>query len=58
MHRFHLCNYLRESALAAIAPERLSSLRAAWEQWNASMPEIAQDATVSLVYSDKDMPQR
>jgi arylsulfatase A-like enzyme len=39
-------------------PERLAALRTAWEAWNASMPAIPQDATVSLGYSVKDMPQR
>ena len=39
-------------------PERLAAMRAAWEAWNASMPPIADDATVSLGYSYKDMPQR
>ena len=39
-------------------PERLQTLRAAWEAWNASMPPIPEDATISLGYSYKDMPQR
>ena len=39
-------------------PERLAAMRAAWEAWNASMPPIPPDATVSLGYSAKDMPQR
>ena len=39
-------------------PERLAKLRQAWEDWNATMPPIPQDATVSLGYSVKDMPQR
>ena len=39
-------------------PERLDAMRAAWEAWNASMPAIPEDATVSLGYSYKDMPQR
>ena len=38
--------------------ERLEAMRAAWEAWNASMPPIPEDATVSLGYSYKDMPQR
>ena len=49
----------RERAnLAAHAPERLAALRAAWEAWDATMPPIPGDATVSLGYSVKDMPQR
>ena len=39
-------------------PERLVELREAWEAWNASMPPIPADATVSLGYGTKDMPQR
>ena len=39
-------------------PERLAAMRAAWEAWNASMPAIPEDATISLGYSYKDMPQR
>ena len=49
----------RERAnLAKRQPERLDAMRAAWESWNASMPPIPEDATVSLGYSYKDMPQR
>ncbi len=39
-------------------PERLATMRAAWEAWEATMPPIPVDATVSLGYSVKDMPQR
>jgi arylsulfatase A-like enzyme len=39
-------------------PARLEAMRAAWEAWNATMPPIPDDATVSLGYSVKDMPQR
>jgi arylsulfatase A-like enzyme len=39
-------------------PERLAKMRAAWEAWNDTMPPIPADATVSLGYSAKDMPQR
>jgi arylsulfatase A-like enzyme len=39
-------------------PERLAAMRAAWQAWNATMPPIPDDATVSLGYSVKDMPQR
>lgn len=41
-----------------LQPERLQRLRADWEAWNATMPPIPEDATVSLGYSVKDMPQR
>jgi hypothetical protein len=33
-------------------------MRADWEAWNATMPPIPGDATVSLGYGAKDMPQR
>ena len=49
----------RERAnLAPRQPERLQAMRAAWEAWHATMPPIPEDATVSLGYSAKDMPQR
>jgi arylsulfatase A-like enzyme len=39
-------------------PQRLVRLREDWEAWNAGMPAIPEDATVSLGYGAKDMPQR
>ena len=49
----------RERAnLAGREPERLAGLREAWEAWNESMPPIPEDATISLGYGAKDMPQR
>jgi arylsulfatase A-like enzyme len=49
----------RERAnLAQREPERLQAMRAAWQAWEASVPPIPVDATVSLGYSVKDMPQR
>jgi len=33
-------------------------MRQAWLDWNATMPPIPPDATVSLGYSFKDMPRR
>jgi hypothetical protein len=44
--------------MAAQEPERLAAMRADWEAWHATMPPIPEDATVSLGYSAKDMPQR
>ncbi len=41
-----------------LEPQRLAAMRAAWEQWNATMPPIPDDATISLGFSAKDMPQR
>ncbi|MDP1740744.1 sulfatase [Polaromonas sp.] len=49
----------RERAnLAGREPERLAAMREDWTRWNDSMPAIPADATVSLGYSAKDMPQR
>ena len=39
-------------------PERLQAMREQWLAWDASIPPIPADATVSLGYSVKDMPQR
>lgn len=39
-------------------PERLAAMRAAYEAWEATMPPIPADASVSLGYGAKDMPQR
>ena len=41
-----------------LEPERLAAMRQAWLDWNGSMPPIPADATVSLGFSVKDMPQR
>ncbi|HEY0820305.1 MAG TPA: sulfatase-like hydrolase/transferase [Rhizobacter sp.] len=49
----------RERAnLATREPARLAALRDAWQCWHATMPLIPDDATVSLGYSVRDMPQR
>jgi len=56
---FNITRDERERAnLGVREPQRLSELRTAWERWNDSMPPIPPDATVSLGYSAKDMPQR
>ena len=39
-------------------PGRLVELREAWEAWNLTIPAIPEDATVSLGYGVRDMPQR
>ena len=39
-------------------PARLAALRQAWADWNALMPAIPGDATVSLGHGLADMPQR
>ena len=39
-------------------PDRLATMRAQWEAWDATVPVIPEDATVSLGYGVADMPQR
>jgi arylsulfatase A-like enzyme len=56
---FNLAQDQRERAnLAVRHPQRLNDMRAGWERWNDSVPPIPLDATVSLGFSAKDMPQR
>ena len=56
---FDLSSDERERAnRARREPDRLASMRDAWEGWNATMPPVPDDATVSLGYSTQDMPQR
>ena len=56
---FNISADARERAnLATRDPDRLAAMRQSWEVWNASMPPIPEDATISLGYSAKDMPQR
>jgi arylsulfatase A-like enzyme len=56
---FRLDRDERERAnLGGREAERLQAMRAAWETWDASMPPVPADATVSLGYSVRDMPQR
>lgn len=56
---FNLDNDERERAnLATSFPERLANMRQQWLDWSQTVPEIPDDATVSLGYSIKDMPQR
>jgi arylsulfatase A-like enzyme len=56
---FDLAADERERAnLGKREPDRLAAMRAAWLAWNATMPPIPADATVSLGYGAADMPQR
>jgi len=49
----------RERAnLAKREPQRLADMREQWLAWDATMPPIPPDATVSLGYGVKDMPAR
>ena len=38
--------------------DRLDRMRQAWDDWQAMLPALPADATVSLGYGAKDMPQR
>ena len=56
---FNIARDERERAnLAGREPERLARMREQWLAWDASVPPIPVDATVSLGYSVKDMPGR
>jgi len=56
---FNLAADARERANhAQREPARLATLRQAWIDWDASMPPIAPDASVSLGYGVAEMPQR
>mgnify|MGYP006206736831 CR=1 FL=1 len=56
---FNIAQDARERAnLAKREPARLDAMRTAWEAWDATVPAIPEDATISLGYSYKDMPQR
>jgi len=56
---FNVVADARERAnLGKQMPEKLQELKTLWETWNASMPPIPADATISLGFSNKDMPQR
>lgn len=56
---FNLAKDERERAnQAGRDPDRLVRMREAWEAWNETMPAIPEDATVSVGYGYKDMPQR
>jgi arylsulfatase A-like enzyme len=47
----------RERAnLAARHPDRLAAMRSRYAEWNATMPSVPEDARVSLIYTEKDMP--
>ena len=56
---FDIVSDARERAnLAQREPQRLDAMRDAWLAWDATMPPIPPDATVSLGYSTQHMPQR
>ena len=54
---FNLEADARERAnLANRHPERLAAMLKNYEEWEASIPPIPDDASVTLVYTKKDMP--
>ncbi|MEY4266172.1 MAG: Arylsulfatase [Pseudomonadota bacterium] len=56
---FNLAHDERERAnLSKRHPDRLRAMRQAWEDWEAEMPATPPDATVTLGFSQRDMPQR
>jgi hypothetical protein len=56
---FNVVADARERAnLAKQEPERLLAMKTEWERWHSTMPPIPEDATISLGFSVKDMPQR
>lgn len=56
---FNLSEDERERANHATnQPDRLRQMREQWLAWNETIMPIPEDATVSLGYSVKDMPQR
>jgi arylsulfatase A-like enzyme len=52
------CDARERANLAKRETERMASMRAQWESWNAGMPAIPEDASVKLGYGVADMPQR
>ena len=56
---FNIAADARERAnRAPLEPQRLAHMRQRWLDWDAGLPPIPTDATVSLGYGAKDMPQR
>jgi arylsulfatase A-like enzyme len=56
---FNIAVDARERAnLAHRERERLEAMRATWLAWDATMPPIPSDATISLGFGVEDMPQR
>ena len=56
---FNIDSDARERANRATRePQRLADMRQRWLDWNATMPPIPDDASISLGYDAKDMPQR
>ncbi|QET01626.1 MULTISPECIES: sulfatase family protein [Cupriavidus] len=48
----------RERAnLRHLHPERLAAMRAEWQDWNASLPPIPDDARAYLVFTEAELPR-
>nr|WP_238455955.1 sulfatase-like hydrolase/transferase [Azohydromonas lata] len=55
---FDLAADERERAnLARRYPERLAAMKQAWQDWNAGMPGIPEEARAILVFGDADIPR-
>jgi hypothetical protein len=56
---FNVVNDARERAnQAKNYPDKLAEMRQVWLYWNDTIPQIPEDASVSLGYGRADMPQR
>ena len=56
---FNLSRYARERANQSLRePEKLASMRAIWQAWNAQIPPVPADASVDQAYTLSDMPAR
>ncbi|CAI8185255.1 MAG: Uncharacterised protein [Marinobacterium sp. xm-d-530] len=56
---FNVVNDARERAnQAKNYPDKLAEMRQVWLEWNDTIPQIPEDASVSLGYGRADMPQR
>ncbi len=56
---FNLSRDARERANQSLRePEKLASMRAIWQAWNAQIPPVPADASVDQAYTLSDMPAR
>ena len=56
---FNISKDARERAnQARREPERLAAMRATFDEWNAQIPDVPEDARISLIYTLADMPAR
>ena len=52
-----LIDFQRSVFILDARNERLAAMRAQFDAWNAQFGPVPEDARVSLVYSEKDMPR-